>query len=380
MDDFNDFFNEPNNDQEPELEPVKTPIYHTPEPEKKNNKQSTIMAICIAISVIMCVVVIINVIVLYSLKTKIADEYSTSIAQTVNDKYTQAIDNVLDNTDIVEDIKDSATDEVVKAMSTDIGKIADTKCAPSVARIFMYESTTSSSYAGLATAFLITNSTATSTERYLITNAHCARYLKKVYTTYEGGYRYGQQILTGYEWASYGKVVGYFENDTTPYTMQIVAYGAYDPGSDYSYYYGITKENDQADFAILKITGTQPSNESHPALKLTTGTRGSDIAIIGNPEGIGSTNSIAIGTISQTGITISSWGAGSFLMTDAAINGGNSGGPVIDYNGNVVGVVESKLVSTDIENMGFALETSSLVSFLTWAQTKYALTINYTII
>jgi S1-C subfamily serine protease len=31
-------------------------------------------------------------------------------------------------------------------------------------------------------------------------------------------------------------------------------------------------------------------------------------------------------------------------MTDAAVNGGNSGGPMIDILGNVVGIVESKLV------------------------------------
>ena len=88
------------------------------------------------------------------------------------------------------------------------------------------------------------------------------------------------------------------------------------------------------------------------------------VALIGNPEGVGSTNSISTGIISQTGITISSWGSGKFVMTDAAVNGGNSGGPMIDILGNVVGIVESKLVDESIDNMGFALAVSTIRDFV----------------
>lgn len=116
----------------------------------------------------------------------------------------------------------------------------------------------------------------------------------------------------------------------------------------------------------------QPSNETHPSLTIAINNakRGSEVALIGNPEGVGSTNSISTGNISQIGISISSWGAGTFVMTDAAVNGGNSGGPMIDILGNVVGIVESKLVDESIDNMGFALDVNTIRTFVGWASQK----------
>lgn len=43
------------------------------------------------------------------------------------------------------------------------------------------------------------------------------------------------------------------------------------------------------------------------------------------------------------------------LQTDAAVNPGNSGGPLVNINGEVVGVISLKLVEDQIEGMGFAI-------------------------
>ena len=43
------------------------------------------------------------------------------------------------------------------------------------------------------------------------------------------------------------------------------------------------------------------------------------------------------------------------LQTDAAINPGNSGGPLVNINGEVIGVISLKLVEDEIEGMGFAI-------------------------
>jgi len=49
------------------------------------------------------------------------------------------------------------------------------------------------------------------------------------------------------------------------------------------------------------------------------------------------------------------------LQTDAAINNGNSGGPLCNSNGEVVGITNMKLASSTIEGMGFAIPIETAV-------------------
>ena len=51
------------------------------------------------------------------------------------------------------------------------------------------------------------------------------------------------------------------------------------------------------------------------------------------------------------------------LQTDAAINSGNSGGPLCNSNGEVIGVTNMKLASSSIEGMGFAIPIDDAVSY-----------------
>lgn len=48
------------------------------------------------------------------------------------------------------------------------------------------------------------------------------------------------------------------------------------------------------------------------------------------------------------------------VRTDTAINGGNSGGGLYNYDGKLVGIVNAKDVSEEIENMGYALPASTV--------------------
>ena len=51
------------------------------------------------------------------------------------------------------------------------------------------------------------------------------------------------------------------------------------------------------------------------------------------------------------------------LQTDAAINNGNSGGPLCNSNGEVIGITNMKLMITGVEGMGFAIPIEEAVSY-----------------
>lgn len=51
------------------------------------------------------------------------------------------------------------------------------------------------------------------------------------------------------------------------------------------------------------------------------------------------------------------------LQTDASINSGNSGGPLANANGEVIGITNMKLVSSGVEGIGFAIPIEDAVAF-----------------
>ena len=52
------------------------------------------------------------------------------------------------------------------------------------------------------------------------------------------------------------------------------------------------------------------------------------------------------------------------LQTDAAVNRGNSGGPLINRDGEVIGIVTAKQIGSGIEGMGYALPSNNVQSML----------------
>ena len=111
------------------------------------------------------------------------------------------------------------------------------------------------------------------------------------------------------------------------------------------------------DIAILKIEGVKP----FPTLKLGDSDKlqiGQTVITIGNVLGEFQ-NSVSVGVISGLGRTITASGGGlvqileDVIQTDAAINRGNSGGPLLNLKGEVIGINTAMVV--DGENIGFAI-------------------------
>lgn len=87
---------------------------------------------------------------------------------------------------------------------------------------------------------------------------------------------------------------------------------------------------------------------------------GDTVFTVGSPLGSKYIGTVTKGILSGQNRQVTvSLKTGSFIMdvlqTDAAINPGNSGGPLLNINGEVIGITSLKLVQDEVEGMGFAI-------------------------
>ncbi|HVU30348.1 MAG TPA: trypsin-like peptidase domain-containing protein, partial [Sphingomicrobium sp.] len=110
----------------------------------------------------------------------------------------------------------------------------------------------------------------------------------------------------------------------------------------------IVGRDETSDLAVLKIDG-----RNLPFVQWGDSTKarvGDWVIAIGDPYGVGST--VTAGIISALHRSITNVGAyDRYIQTDAAINMGNSGGPMFDLNGNVIGI-NSALISPNGASVG----------------------------
>lgn len=125
-----------------------------------------------------------------------------------------------------------------------------------------------------------------------------------------------------------------------------------------------------ADLAVLKVEGSMPAVASlgnSEDLK-----PGETVIAIGSPLGT-FRNSVTVGVISATGRTLDTgdgYNMENLIQTDAAINSGNSGGPLVNLAGEVIGVNtlvvrgSSSYSNAIAEGLGFAIpsDTVELIS------------------
>ncbi len=93
--------------------------------------------------------------------------------------------------------------------------------------------------------------------------------------------------------------------------------------------------DEKTDLAVLKVTPVKPLTQV-PFGNSDRMRIGDWVMAIGNPFGLGGT--VTVGIISARGRDINSGPYDNFIQTDAAINRGNSGGPLFNMNGEVIGI------------------------------------------
>ena len=104
------------------------------------------------------------------------------------------------------------------------------------------------------------------------------------------------------------------------------------------------------DVALLKIPGTYDALELENSDTVQTG---EEVIAIGNPFGLQfSASKGIVSGVHREGPN----GLPAYIQTDAALNPGNSGGPLINKQGKVIGINNFKVGSS--ESLGFALESN----------------------
>jgi len=112
------------------------------------------------------------------------------------------------------------------------------------------------------------------------------------------------------------------------------------------------------DLALIKIDPKQPLTVA-PLGDSETVRPGDWVMAMGNP--LGFEYSVTVGVVSGKGRSLPQNNFGDFIQTDAAIYPGNSGGPLFDLAGDVVGINTAVIPDT---NLGFAVPINSAKEIL----------------
>jgi S1-C subfamily serine protease len=115
----------------------------------------------------------------------------------------------------------------------------------------------------------------------------------------------------------------------------------------------VVRSRPRHDIALLRVEGRghacSPVRESTSDLEIGNGLFGINLAV-----GEAGTQTVSRGVVSG----YSEWDDRRFIQTDATANPGASGGPLLDDNGEVVGITVNKIVREGFEGIGFAVPSA----------------------
>jgi len=167
-------------------------------------------------------------------------------------------------------------------------------------------------------------------------------------------YIYGQETFNGYLYDNKNNEV----KDSEGY--QVLDYGKYGIEAQ------VIGGSSQNDIAVLKIENSEilKNSDCHSAKVLSSSLDtivGKTVMAVGNAEGLGISCTRGIVSVDSENIAISgivdedTKQVFRVIRTDCAINSGNSGGGLYDANGDLLGIVNAKIVETGTDNIGYAI-------------------------
>jgi S1-C subfamily serine protease len=128
-----------------------------------------------------------------------------------------------------------------------------------------------------------------------------------------------------------------------------------------SYSATLRGSSQQTDFAVL--TSTAPQSSYHP-LEITTSTTlrvGNPVIVVGAPYGLsGSMTNGIVSALNRTLTTDVGTTLTNMIQTTAPLNPGNSGGPLMNYNGQVVGITTA--IVEESQGIGFAIPSDTVLT------------------
>lgn len=124
-------------------------------------------------------------------------------------------------------------------------------------------------------------------------------------------------------------------------------------------------QDSEMDLAVIAVPLDSLSKETRNAITVAT-LGDSDSLKLGQPviaigNALGNGQSVTNGIISALDreVTNEDGTVGTYIQTNAAINGGNSGGALLTITGEVIGINSGKIKATGVEGMGYAIPISS---------------------
>lgn len=125
------------------------------------------------------------------------------------------------------------------------------------------------------------------------------------------------------------------------------------------------------DIAVLRVEDSEVLRQSQATAATVANSDevlvGSTAIAVGNPEGGGISTSSGVISVDSEHITMTAADGKTevsyrVMRIDTAVNSGNSGGGLYDEQGRLIGIVNAKTVDEEVENIGYALPSSTVVA------------------